>query len=1621
MLKENSPKLQIIDEINNRIRENVPQDIADLICKFVNRFLSTVSYDDLVEHKLSDLYGAILCFWNYIYKRKSEEIKIRIYNPDFEKFGWESKHTIVEILHDDMPFLVDSIMMAINNMGIYSQLIIHSGDMKFIRDKEHKIIDILDFSEKENGKKTFEEVPIFIEVNRQTDQEKIDKLKDKILRTIHDVSLAVEDWQLMQKQIKSSINELKEFSDKLDHDEIDESVDFLEWLVDNNFTILGIKNYRFTQSNDKSVSSIADTGLGILRQSSNEIGLDVLQDLPEAGKKLMLSKQPLVISKTSTISNIHRPTYNDYVGIKIFNKNGKVIGQKKIVGLFASIVYSSNPKNIPLIRNKMKKIFIKSERKPDSHAGRVLRNILDNLPRDDLFQASVDELLSLAKGISYIQERKKIKFFARFDPCGKFISCFVFVPRENFNTDLRRKFQNILNDYFNAEDIQYSTYFSDSVLARINFIIRVSECENLEIDIKEIENKLIEVSKIWTDSFYVCLLEHFGEERGNNLYNIYRNAFPLSYQEEHSYIEAVYDVALMDDLSSEKSFELKLYKAVDDLSGMIKLKIFNLNNNIPLSDVVPILENMGLKVIYEQPHELVRSDGSTIWLSDFGLIKERGSEVNLLETKEIFQECFHYIWCNECENDKFNSLILDPVLNWREISILRAYSKYLQQIRFTFSQQYIEAVLLSHPKTIDKIIELFHIRFDPSISRNIDKEQDLYRSIIIALDKVTNLDEDRILRRYLELIMATIRTNFYQLTADQKHKKWVSFKIDSIKLPELPLPYPMYEIFVYSPRFEGIHLRSFKVARGGIRWSDRKEDFRTEILGLMKAQVVKNAVIVPSGAKGGFVPKKLPTDGSREEIFAEGLECYKCFISGLLDVTDNMIENKVIPPDNTVRYDKDDPYFVVAADKGTATFSDIANQISSEYKFWLGDAFASGGAVGYDHKKMGITARGAWESVKRHFRSLDIDTQTTSFTVVGIGDMAGDVFGNGMLLSKKIKLIVAFNHLHIFIDPSPDPEKSYHERQRLFNHPETSWLDYDKKLISEGGGVYSRKAKSVVLSKEAKNILDIQDDQLSPNELIKKILCAPVDLLWNGGIGTYVKSSKETDLAVGDKNNDNTRVNANELRCKVVGEGGNLGFTQLARIEYNFAGGLIYTDFIDNSAGVDCSDHEVNIKILLNEVVSKGDMTIKQRNKLLKSMTVEVASLVLSHNYKQTGALSLIWQHAYINLDLHIKYIDELENDKKINRNVEYLPSTEILKERKQEGKGLTMPGIAIIFAYTKNLLSEDILHSDLPEDDFCLKTLLDFFPTPIKKDYQSYVYQHRLKREIISTKLSNNMIDEVGFTFVHRLKSETGANSAEIVKAYLVAKEIFECDKVREQISRLDNIIIPRIQNDMFMQLIRLMRRATRWILRNHRGKFQITKLIKMYQARAQEAIVLLVGSLKGYDLQQYKKKLAEYKKINLPEEMASYFSMSRALHATLDCVDAAIKFNLPIKSVIDVYFELGNTIGLSWLRSKIISSSVENSWDALSREALRDDIDWQQKRLVVAILSNSKGNKLSVNIKIWEKEYSSLINRWEQILHDIKEHPSTSFTVFFVATRELLDLTQASSKSLPELSIIK
>jgi glutamate dehydrogenase len=1614
----------IIEGVVEKIKHSMTGDQTSFCAEFAKQLYGTVALEDLHEWDIDDLYGAVINFWSLIAERTPNETKVRIYNPDFERHGWQTTHTVVEIICDDMPFIVDSLRMVINRMGLASHLIIHMGGIRVKRDAHNRVTEILPRNGQAAPEKgVIQEAPIFMEIDRQTDPVILEELHKNFERVLEDNRAVFDDWEKMRSEVRDAIKELDNVSTSIDSNEVQETKAFLTWIEDHHFTFLGIRDYELVEKGKETIlQAIPETGLGVLRENLSKSSARSISAMTPEARELTLSPRILVMSKTNTLATVHRDAYTDYIGIKRFNNKGKVIGERRIIGLYTSAAYHTNPKHIPFLRHKVALIMENSKLNPRSHAGKVLLNILETLPRDDLIQGSEDELLEIAMGIFYMQERKRIRLFARMDVYRRFISCLVYVPKERFNTELRYAMQKILAESFHAEEITFSTQFSESVLARIHFIIKVNPQTVSEYDLKEIEKKMIEVGRSWTDDLQHLLHSAFGEEQANYLFARYKNAFPVSYCDTFSPRIAVYDIKHVEMLTPENSLGINFYKPLDESENSFRLKVYQHETTIPLSDVLPILEKLGLRAISERPYVLKFEDGKVTWINDFAMQYNREFEFNIDEIKELFQTAFTKAWFGETENDGFNQLVLSAGLDWRQVAILRTYAKYFKQIGFTFSQDYMEMALNNNVDIAKKLVRLFEIRCNPEHIANREEQfQNLCAEIMADLDNVSNLDEDKIIRQYVHAISATLRTNFYQVDKDGKHKSYISIKLNSKAIPGVPKPHPMVEIFVYSPRFEGVHLRCGKVARGGLRWSDRREDFRTEILGLMKAQQVKNSVIVPSGAKGGFVPKHLPVNGTREEIMAEGISCYQLFIRGLLDITDNYKDGQVVKPEHVVFYDEDDPYLVVAADKGTATFSDIANSISLEYGFWLGDAFASGGSIGYDHKKMGITAKGAWESVKRHFYELDIDIYNNDFTVVGIGDMAGDVFGNGMLLSRHIKLVGAFNHIHIFIDPNPDAEKSFKERERLFNLPRSNWTDYDKKLISKGGGVFNRNAKSIPVSPEMQKLFGLKQTAIEPNELIRTILKAKVDLLWSGGIGTYVKSSTESNASVGDRANDATRINAKQLRCKVVGEGGNLGLTQLARVEYTLHGGMVYTDFIDNSGGVNCSDKEVNIKILLNTIVAAGDLTSKQRNELLGEMTDEVSKLVLRDNFLQTRAISLSASQAIRSLELQGRYINELERTGKIDRNLEFLPDEKALMERKLSGQGLGRPGIAVLMCYSKTILKEQILASDVPEESYMSQVLIHSFPKPLQERFSKQMQEHPLKREIIATKLSNIINNEMGFTYVYRLQDETGAPVSAIVRAYMITRTVLDLESIWKQIEELGTKISAQKQIEMMMFYVRLSRRVTRWFLRTQRRNLDVSQTVKIYSQGVTELKKAMPSVFGEAGRAQYEEQYQERIQDGIPPGLAHELTVTRGLFAATDIIELAYKHNMKIAKVAEIYFGIGEFLDLAWIRTQVIIHPTENHWESLSREALRDDLDWQQRQLTAGIMGyDSKNKDLQARLESWGENHIALIERWHFILNDLKSSSVLNYTMFFVAIRELLDLTQTTLQSYTQAELV-
>ena len=1593
-----------IDNVTALVRERIQEPGRALMERFARLYLEGVSDEDLVGFAASDLYGATVAHWRFLTQREAGETKVRVYNPQHDSHGWHSTHTIVEVVCDDMPFLVDSVRMALDRRQLTVHLLIHPV-LHFVRDASGQVTDLVSGNGRDRSDGGITEAVMHFEVDRQSGDAALDDIEQNVRAVLSDVFHAVQDWRAMRAALKDSIAGLDSQSLPFDEQTIAETREFLTWVDNNHFTFLGYQELDLSgDEDDLKLTARSGTGLGILRGEEGESrGFSAL---PIEIRRLALKPELLILTKANRISTVHRPSHLDYIGIKCFDDQGVVVSERRFLGLYTSAAYNRVPADIPLLRSRVERLLTRAGYPPNSHAEKALVNILDNFPRDELFQLDEDALYETVIGILHLQERRRIRLFIHREPFARFFSCIVYVPRERFNTDNRLAIQSILEQALGAHESEFDVYLSESVLARLYFLMRVDPSSDVQYDLKTLEQRLRDSTRNWSDDLHDAVLEYFSEERGASIMSRYAHAFRSYYQERYSPHVAVLDIERAEALSSDgKTLSINLYKALEASEQSLHLKLLHLGSPIALSDALPMLENMGLKVEDETPGEIKPGEGASIWMHDFGLTVRKPLKEELDRVRPVFEEAFDRVFARDMENDGFNALVLGAGLGWRDIVVLRAYCKYLRQLGFTFSQSYIETTLSNNPTIALALARLFNVRFDP----NFDGDRDEAQAALVAdvrnmLDEVVNLDEDRILRAYLGLIRATLRSNHFQLGSNNEHKPYLSFKLDPAHIAEMPKPKPMYEIFVYSPRVEGVHLRGGPVARGGLRWSDRPEDFRTEVLGLVKAQMVKNAVIVPVGSKGGFFPKLLPT-GDREAIQAEGIACYQTFIRGLLDVTDNLVGGEVVPPSQVVRHDGDDPYLVVAADKGTATFSDIANEIAIEYGFWLGDAFASGGSAGYDHKGMGITAKGAWESVKRHFRELGLNTQQQDFTVVGIGDMSGDVFGNGMLLSRHIKLIGAFNHLHIFIDPDPEPGAAFDERDRLFKLPRSTWDDYDKSLISTGGGIYPRSLKSIPINAETRRLFAIDEsvESLTPTELISAMLKAPVDLLWNGGIGTYVKASTERNVEVGDRANDGLRVDGCDLRCRVIGEGGNLGVTQLGRIEFNAAGGRVYTDAIDNSAGVDCSDHEVNIKILLNAVVEAGDMTGKQRNTLLAEMTDNVSDLVLRDNYLQTQALSMANEQSVSMFDVHARLMREMERSGALERAIEFLPGEDELVERRAARRGLTTPELSVVLAYVKIGLYQEFLTSDISTDTFLHDALVRYFPNALAERFHGHIIDHRLSREIISTVIANEIVNRAGMTYCFRLREETGASTSDIARAYLAAREIFAMPRLWEQVEALDNVANARGQLTALLQARRLCERAARWLLRNRPRPMDIAETIAIFSegvARVSDALPQMLSEEQIAHANHMRDALVAD---GIGQELASEVSWYPELDVALDVVAVASAREIPVEEAAPVYFELGHVLGLDWLKSRVVDLPRDNRWQALARAALRDDVYARQRGLTANALGVDDGDAAE-RVARWIEHNNSAVVRCQDILTDLRSGAGApDFAMLSVAMGEI------------------
>ncbi len=1560
--------------------------------------------EDLIARADVDVYGAVVSHYRLATERAQGTAKVRVFTPTVAEHGWSAGgHTVVEVVTDDMPFLVDSVTMEINEQGRTVHMTVHP-QMLVRRDITGRLVEIIDDESysTEGGPQSdvSRESWMHVEMDREPDPEATERLERVLRSVLSDVREAVEDWQRVLQQLTRIVSELEEQPPaSLSKQEVEQGAALLRWLADDHFTFLGYREYRLQEVEGRTLlRAVPGTGYGILR-SDPDMSIEAAT-LPSLVADKAREKKLLVLAKANSKSTVHRPVHLDYVGVKAFDEQGEVVGERRFLGLYSSSAYTESLTRIPVVREKALGVIEATGAKPQSHTGKALMDVLENYPRDELFQTDLDELVPIARAVLHSRDRRQVRLFVRPDAYRRFLSCLVYLPRDRYNTTVRERISAILKRDLGGDEVEYTARVGESLLAQLHFVVRAPRGETMSVDFDapDLERRLAEAARSWLDDFANAVRDEYGEARGVPLGRKYAASFPEAYKEDYPARTGAVDLGRLEAIDGDEGLALSFYQPMDSGAHEARLKVYRIGPRLSLSNVLPILSTMGVEVVDERPYVLDGLSRET-HIYDFGL---RCPHVIPDHARELFQDAVSAVWEGRNEADGFNGLVLGAELTWRQATILRAYARYMRQGGTPFAQDYIEEALKGNVGITRLLVRLFEVRFDPdkyaedeagakSRAEEMDRITERIRQ---NLDDVVSLDQDRILRSYLTTIRATLRTNYFQPGPGHETKPYIALKFQPDAIPELPQPRPKFEIFVYSPRVEGVHLRFGAVARGGLRWSDRRDDFRTEVLGLVKAQMVKNAVIVPVGAKGGFFPKQLPDPSvDREAWQAEGISCYTSFISGLLDVTDNLVDGVVEPPSRVVRHDGDDAYLVVAADKGTATFSDIANQVARDYDFWLGDGFASGGSVGYDHKAMGITARGAWESVKRHFREMGMDCQNEDFTCIGIGDMSGDVFGNGMLLSEHTKLVAAFDHRDIFIDPDPDPAVSYAERRRLFELARSSWQDYDLSLISAGGGVWSRRAKSIPVSAQMRGALGLADDvtRLTPQQLIRAILVSPVDLLWNGGIGTYVKSAVETNAEVGDKANDAIRVDGAQLRCRSVGEGGNLGLTQLGRIEYaregcGGQGGRITTDFIDNSAGVDTSDHEVNLKILLDRVVRDGDLTEKQRNDLLASMTDEVARLVLFDNYEQNAALANAQAVARPILHVHEDWMQRLERAGLLDRALEFLPSSEQVSDRIARGEGLTVPELSVMLAYTKIVLAGELIDTELPDDPFLVQDLHEYFPEPVRDRFSAQIERHPLRREVVVTQVVNFLVNGAGITYFHRLSQETGASAEELVRANFVAREIFGSRPFVDAVHAQDNQVPASVQTQMRMMMRTLVERASRWLVNNRRSPLDSAGTVAFFAGDVHALLEELPELLRGRAYEAFEQARSDLSAKGVPEELAVRAAVLPHAYTLLTVVETATGNDLDPVEVARLHFAVGARLGLSTLVERILALPREDRWQAMARAALRDDLYSVHGSLTADVLSRTSAD-LSTDERVaeWEDRDRVVFGRATETLQQI------------------------------------
>ncbi len=1584
---------------------------------FLRCYFGHVDPDDLAARSVEDLFGLAVAHRRLGLDWESGTVAIEVLDPRVEVDGWTSGHTVVLIVTDDLPFLVDSVTMELSRLGLGIHLVVHPVLLDRRADGE-AFVDPRRHPDTREGHCSF----IAVEVDRRSEPDELAEIESNLRRVLGDVRAAVDDWRPMRERMREIAAGLDPDALPVPADEVEEARELLQWLADDHYIFLGYREYRL--DGDLLVAD-PDSGLGILRwRSPDPPRPRHLGELPPRVVARIHQPVLLNLTKATSVATVHRPTHMDYVGVKTFDTDGRVVGERRFLGLFTSEVYTRSVTEIPRLRRLVREVVARADFPPGGHDEKRLVAILESFPRDELFQVSTDELFATALAIAGLQERRRVRVFARTEVFGRFVTCMVYLPRDLYNTTSRTAIQDLLVGAFGGVGADWSTRITESVLARILFHIRVASGEVPDVDVSELEQAIEQLLRDWDDDFVAELVHAHGEDTGGRLARTYAHAFPAGYRGAFSPRVAVADLQRLESLGTDgDAVDLAVYREPGQPDNAFKLKVYRWGESVSLTSLMPTLTNLGVTVVDERTFEIHPAGRPAAWIYDFWL-EQPERIVDFAAEAALLEATVRSVRSGEVADDGFNRLVLAAGLAVRDVGVLRAYARYLRQCRVPWSPGYIEATLVRHPDAARLLVELFRVRFDPDLGPGADGERQARADEIVGrylaiVDTVSSLDEDRILRRFANLVTSTLRTNHFQVDGAGDPPPYLVLKLDPTSIDGLPEPRPRYEIFVYAPGFEGVHLRAGRVARGGLRWSTRPEDFRTEILGLLKAQMVKNAVIVPAGAKGGFVLQSLPDDP--DEVRGAVAACYRRFVSALLDVTDNLVDDAVVPPPRVVRHDGDDTYLVVAADKGTATFSDLANEIATSRGMWLGDAFASGGSHGYDHKAMGITARGAWESVKRHFRELGRDISREPFTVVGIGDMSGDVFGNGMLLSRAIRLVAAFDHRHVFVDPDPDPAASYDERARLFALPGSSWADYDPALLSPGGGVYPRTAKAVELSPEARRALGVDTEVLTPDELISAVLKAPVDLLWNGGIGTYVKAHDESHAEVGDKANDAIRVDARDLRVKVIGEGGNLGITQRGRIEFAAAGGRVNTDAIDNAGGVNCSDHEVNIKILLDRVVADGDLTAKQRNELLAAMTDEVAELVLADNARQTLALSAARADADSLVDVHARYLAELESRDLLDRQLEFLPDSDTLTERRLAGRGLTTPELAVVMAYTKNVLVSELLASEVPDDPCFEPLLFSYFPGALRERYPDRIRTHRLRREIVANRIANLVVDRGGETMVYRLSHELSVPSRAVAAAHMVAWDIFDLDDLLEAVDALDGVLDADTQVAVHLTARQLAERATRLLLWTRPWPFRAADALEALAGPVRALRDELPDLAAGTDRAGFEVRSRELSEAGMPDGLVARVAALPLSLAALEIVEVAASTGVDPTLVARVHFLVADRLGLDWLRDRIVALPRDTQWASLARLTLRSDLYADHRALTTQVVTAGAGagDDPDSRVEAWIAHHEAAVGVLRRTLAEIRASGPANLTTLLVAAREVRNLIVRTAGHLDELVV--